>query len=109
MTSSWHRHADYPAFRYSSVTPLSFLRYDQMIRGVSRRRLTIVLGKYAQAYHLNAGKASVTDIVRRWETFWPTQLPLPHPSPHNRIWVQRNPWFETEVLPVLRQRVGELI
>ena len=80
-----------------------------MIRGVSRRRLTIVLGKYAQAYHLNAGKASVTDIVRRWETFWPTQLPLPHPSPHNRIWVQRNPWFETEVLPVLRQRVGELI
>jgi uracil-DNA glycosylase len=36
-------------------------------------------------------------------------LPLPHPSPRNNLWLRRNPWFETEVLPALRQRVAEAL
>jgi len=71
--------------------------------------LTLVIGQYAQAYHLGADRRSLTEIVRSWREYWPRLLPLPHPSPRNRGWLQRNPWFGEEVLPVLRQRVGEVL
>jgi len=70
--------------------------------------LTIVLGAYAQRYHLSDAH-SVTDAVTRWREWWPDHLPLPHPSPRNRAWFKRNAWFEVEVLPTLRARVRELL
>ena len=70
--------------------------------------LTIVLGKYAQAYHLGRGR-SVTEAVERWKESWPDRVPLPHPSPRNQAWFKRNPWFEDEVLPALQQRVRSLV
>jgi uracil-DNA glycosylase len=36
-------------------------------------------------------------------------LPLPHPSPRNIAWFKANPWFDSDLLPVLRRRVSELI
>lgn len=72
-------------------------------------RLTLVIGAYAQRYHLGAEAGSVTDAVRAWRTGWPDVLPLPHPSPRNFIWMRRNPWFETDVIPALRARVAELL
>jgi uracil-DNA glycosylase len=71
--------------------------------------LTLVLGQYAQAYHLARGAASVTDTVKSWRTYWPSVVPLPHPSPRNNVWLRRNPWFEAEVLPLLRKRVSEVL
>ncbi len=71
--------------------------------------LTLVIGQYAQAYHLGANRRSLTEIVRSWREYWPALVPLPHPSPRNRGWLQRNPWFRDEILPALRQRVGELL
>jgi len=72
-------------------------------------RLTIVLGKYAQAYHLEGSPTSVTDAVAAWRDYWPEKLPLPHPSPRNQGWFKRNAWFEEEVLPKLRARVKKLV
>ncbi len=72
-------------------------------------RLTIVLGRYAQAYHLNAGSRSVTETVASWREHWPAKLPLPHPSPRNKTWFKKNGWFEEEVLPMLRERVKQLV
>ena len=72
-------------------------------------RLTLVLGQYAQAYHLGGPKRSVTESVRSWREYWPDQLPLPHPSPRNQAWFKKNEWFEEEVLPLLRKRVKELV
>ncbi len=71
--------------------------------------LTLVIGQYAQAYHLGTSRRSLTEIVRSWCEYWPALVPLPHPSPRNRGWMQRNPWFGEDVLPALRQRVGELL
>ena len=34
---------------------------------------------------------------------------LPHPSPRNNIWLSKNEWFETDVLPTLRSKVRVLI
>jgi len=72
--------------------------------------LTLVVGQYAQAWHLNdAAKANLTDTVLAWRDHWPRVLPLPHPSPRNNIWLKRNGWFESEVVPALRKQVREVL
>jgi uracil-DNA glycosylase len=70
-------------------------------------RLTIVIGQYAAAWQLgDENRATLTDTIRAWRDFGPAILPLPHPSPRNNIWLRKNPWFEREVLPELKQRVA---
>ena len=72
--------------------------------------LTLLIGQYAQAYFLGARrKGSLTATMRAWRESLPSQLPLPHPSPRNVGWFKANPWFEGEVLPTLRERVGGLL
>ena len=72
--------------------------------------LTLVVGQYAQAWHLkDAAKANLTDTVRAWRDHWPRVLPLPHPSPRNNIWLKRNGWFEAEVVPALKKRVQDVL
>ena len=70
-------------------------------------RLKIIVGGYAQKHHL--GARGVTETVRRWETYGPGVIPLPHPSWRNTVWLKKNPWFSTELLPVLRARVAEVL
>jgi uracil-DNA glycosylase len=73
-------------------------------------QLTLVIGSYAHAHHLgDAQKPTLTETVQAWREFWPAQLPLPHPSPRNNIWLRKNPWFASDVLPRLRERVGALV
>jgi len=70
---------------------------------------TIVLGAHAAAWHLGSDHASLTEAVRAWRRHLPAALALPHPSPRNRPWLARNPWFAVEVLPRLRRRVANLV
>jgi len=74
-----------------------------------RLELTLVLGQYAQAWHLDGRRESVTVRVRNWRRHWPSVVPLPHPSPRNNRWLAQNPWFESDVLPVLRARIKALL
>jgi uracil-DNA glycosylase len=72
--------------------------------------LTLLIGAYAQAYYLGDRRGrTLADTVRAWRDCAPDFLPLPHPSPRNRLWLKRNPWFDSEVIPVLRERVGSLL
>ncbi|MGY0797676.1 uracil-DNA glycosylase family protein [Lysobacter sp. A286] len=72
--------------------------------------LTVLIGQYAQAYFLGGRRGnSLTATMRDWRDYLPTELPLPHPSPRNVAWFKANPWFEGEVLPVLKQRVREAL
>jgi len=71
--------------------------------------LVLLVGQYAQAYYLGQSRETLTARVRRWRDFAPRFLPLPHPSPRNTLWLQRNPWFEADVVPELRQRVAGLL
>ena len=82
---------------------------EQLLSHLTQLELTIVLGSYAQKYHFGEASTSVTDLVKSWRTYWPNIVPLPHPSPRNNIWLRKNPWFEIELLPALRQRVSELL
>jgi len=72
-------------------------------------QLTLVLGQYAMAYHLPGRSKTLTDVVTGWRRDWPLIVPLPHPSPRNQAWLKRNPWFEQELLPVLRLRIAEVL
>ena len=72
-------------------------------------QLTLLIGGYAQAWHLPDAPKGVTATVQRWRDHLPQALPLPHPSWRNTGWLRRNPWFETELLPVLRARVSEAL
>lgn len=73
-------------------------------------RLTLLIGQYAQHYFLGSSrKRSLTETVGAWQEYAPTFIPLPHPSPRNQPWFQRNPWFESDVLPMLRARVESLL
>lgn len=84
---------------------------DELLARLPNLRLTLAIGRYAMNYHLAdqiaAGRRSVTELVGAWRDYPPDLIPLPHPSPRNQIWLKRNPWFETELLPELRQRVAD--
>jgi uracil-DNA glycosylase len=67
-------------------------------------KLKLLIGGYAQKYHLGA-KSGVTETVKRWRDFAPDTFPLPHPSWRNTGWLKKNQWFEQDLLPVLRARV----
>ncbi len=74
-------------------------------------RLTLVIGRYAQTYHLGsqARRRGVGGVVRDWRSLPHDVIALPHPSWRNNHWLQRNPWFEAEVAPYLRARVAGVL
>ena len=68
--------------------------------------LIILIGGYSQKYYLRENaKANLTETVMSFEDYLPDYFPLPHPSPRNRFWLTKNPWFETDVLPQLKINV----
>jgi uracil-DNA glycosylase len=72
--------------------------------------LTLLVGSYAQAHYLgDRRKATMTETVRAWRDYRPEFLPLPHPSWRNTGWLKKNPWFEKELVPVLRRQTGAII
>ena len=68
-------------------------------------RLTLLVGTYAQTHVLGRGK--MTERVMGFRDHLPTIFPLPHPSWRSRHWATKNPWFDADVLPVLRSTVRD--
>ena len=85
-----------------------------VIDAMPQVELVLAVGQYAQAWHLRDRRSKgMTETVRNWRDYFhanqgPRILPLPHPSWRNTGWLRRNPWFEAEVLPVLKQDVDRL-
>ncbi|MGH7029829.1 MAG: uracil-DNA glycosylase family protein [Stellaceae bacterium] len=70
--------------------------------------LTLLVGSHAIHYYLPATRSgSMTEAIARWPELLPGFFVLPHPSWRAALWLSRNSWFETELLPVLRARVAE--
>ena len=86
------------------------LWHHRLFAGMPHIELTLLVGKYAQVYYLGKKEAaSLTNTVRCFNSYLPAYFPLIHPSPRNKIWHKRNPWFMSDVVPVLRQAVGQII
>jgi uracil-DNA glycosylase len=71
--------------------------------------LVVAIGQYAVEYHLETSLTTLTETVQAWRSHDAGVIALPHPSPRNNIWLKRNPWFEEELLPVLRRRVKKAL
>ncbi|WP_373058660.1 uracil-DNA glycosylase family protein [Gemmatimonas sp.] len=80
-----------------------------LLASLKRFGMPLITGAYAQEWHLGAAAGYVTALVRDWRSTWPTRIALPHPSPRNNIWLEKNPWFVAEVVPALRTHVAALL
>jgi uracil-DNA glycosylase len=82
------------------------LWHPQLLAGMKSVSLTLLIGQYSQRHYLGAtARENLTGTVQHFRDYLPRFLPLPHPSPRNGIWLRRNPWFEKELLPVLKKIV----
>jgi uracil-DNA glycosylase len=92
--------------------------HDELFRALPQIECVLAIGRYAQDYHFaRLGRPlpkglRLDEIVRR-RTEIPGETPkiisLPHPSWRNSGWLKQNPWFEEEVLPILRETIAKLI
>lgn len=84
--------------------------HDRLFAALPEFELALLVGSYAQNRYLGAGrKETMTATVRAWREYAPRFMPLPHPSWRNNAWLKKNPWFENELLPDLRQRVAKAL
>ncbi len=84
--------------------------HGKILSELEEKKLTLLIGQYSQGYYLKERrKETLTETVRSYQEYLPQYFPLPHPSPRNRIWMSKNPWFDKEVIPVLRQLVKKIL
>lgn len=82
----------------------------QIMEQLQDIRLTLLIGGYAQGWHLDQpASRGVTRTVAGWRDHLPDAIPLPHPSWRNTAWMKKNPWFETDLLPVLKASVRKAL
>jgi len=86
------------------------LWHDQLLSQMKEVELTILIGQYAQREYLgDTMKTNLTETVRNYKAYLPEYLPLHPPSPRNRFWLGKNPWFIDEVVPLLQDRVKRVL
>ncbi len=86
------------------------LWHPRLRAAMPKLKLTLLVGSYAQVYYLGKRRyKTLAETVRHAQDYLPEYLPLPHPSPRNQLWLRRNPWFEAEVLPLLREQLVGLL
>ncbi len=82
------------------------LWHDRLWQCMPHLTLIILIGTYAQKYYLKKKmKNNLTETVSAYGEYLPRFFPLPHPSPRNRFWLKKNPWFEKEVINELQRNI----
>ncbi len=86
------------------------LWHNKILPFLPNIELTLLIGQYAQAHYLgDKSKATLTETVQAWKSYAAHGLiPIVHPSPRNQIWLKKNPWFESELVPYLRAKLLRL-
>lgn len=81
--------------------------HEKLLQTMPDVQLTILIGRYAVDYYLKGRKErNLTETIRNYAAYLPEYFPIVHPSPLNFRWQGKNPWFQEEVVPVLRQQVA---
>jgi len=91
--------------------------HDQVFALMPQVELVVALGRAALDYHARRlqrpfdRKALMTETVRHFaaQQGAPRLIVLPHPSWRNTGWLRRNPWFEADVLPKLKEAAQRVI
>lgn len=78
-------------------------------------RIILLVGSYAQKWHLGAGmRRTLSETVAAWRervadaaaTGDALMMPMPHPSWRNTGWLKKHPWFEQDVVPLLQAKIS---
>ena len=78
--------------------------HDALLKRMKNIEVTILIGQYSQKYYLGKNlKPTLTESVKSVKEYLPEFFPLVHPSPRNKIWQKKNPWFEKEIIPTLQK------
>lgn len=86
------------------------LWHDFMWKEFKNVQLILLVGMYAQKHYLKLNsKSTLTKTVGNYQNVFPKYFPLPHPSPRNRFWLTKNPWFALDILPILKTRVQQIL
>ena len=84
--------------------------HPKILKELSKVELIILIGQYAQKYYLgDKEKSNLTETVKAYNEYLPKYLPIVHPSPRNMIWLKKNPWFEEDVIPILKNKIKEYL
>jgi uracil-DNA glycosylase len=92
--------------------------HDRLMTAMPRIELILAVGATAQAYHMDRlglaalRAATLTGTVANWRAIHdaggqPRLFVMPHPSWRNSGWLKRHPWFDDDLLPVLRAEVAK--
>ncbi|MHA7056742.1 uracil-DNA glycosylase family protein [Aquimarina sp. M1] len=86
------------------------LWHNSIFNQMNNLQLTILIGQYAQKYYLkNNFNRNLAETVKLYQEYLPRFFPIPHPSPRNRFWCSKNPWYKEEVIPQLQQIIHTTI
>ena len=86
------------------------LWHSQLFGKLANVKLTLLIGQYAQRYYLkDKTKKNLTETVKHFEQYLPKYFPLPHSSPRNRFWMAKNPWFAADVLPIIANKIKDIL
>ena len=83
---------------------------QRLLAAMPKVSLTLLIGSYAQVWALGKKPAlSVDQRVRMGLQGFADVVCLPHPSWRNTSWLQKNPWFDEQIIPPLQRRVAEIL
>ncbi len=83
----------------------------QITDAMPQVELVLLIGLYAQKFYLGGlAERTLTETVGNWRTIAgksnkPVYFPLPHPSWRNNVWIKKNPWFASELIPNLQKLI----
>ena len=84
--------------------------HEDIMKLMPKIKLIILIGEYAIKYYLkDIRKKNLTETVKCFQEYLPKYFPIVHPSPLNFRWQAKNPWFERDVVPVLKQKVHTIL
>ena len=82
----------------------------KLLEALPQVELILLVGGYSQTWALkDRAKENMTETVRAWREYGPDIVPTPHPSWRNTAWLKRNPWFDEDLTPYIRQRVHAIL
>lgn len=84
------------------------LWHEPLLGKLPADRLEVIIGMYAQKLYIADKPKTLTETVALWADYLPRQIVMPHPSPRNRHWLTKNPWFEAEAIPAVMDRVRQV-
>lgn len=80
--------------------------HNQITSTLNNLQIRILIGSYAAKAYL-PNYETLNQAIK--EKINEPTIVLPHPSPRNNIWLKKNPWFNEQILPILRRRIKQVL